>query len=54
MRGEHGTLSKLEEVRLSRGMLQLYDEANDATWIAPRADLAFRRVAFGFCVGSKG
>jgi hypothetical protein len=51
--GENGALSKLEEVRLSRGTLQLYDEANDATWIAPRAELAFRRVASGFVIAAK-
>ena len=51
--GENGTLSKLEEVRLSRGSFKLYDEANDATWIAPRADLAFRRVASGFVIAAK-
>ncbi len=51
--GENGALSKLEEVRLSRGNLRLYDEANDATWLAPRADLAFRRVASGFVLAAK-
>jgi hypothetical protein len=51
--GETGTLSKLEEVRLSRGTLQFYDESNEATWIAPRADLAFRRVASGFVIAAK-
>jgi Protein of unknown function/AsmA-like C-terminal region len=51
--GNTGTLSKLQEVRLSRGMLQLYDEANDATWVAPRADLAFRRVPSGFVLAAK-
>jgi Protein of unknown function/AsmA-like C-terminal region len=51
--GETGTLSKLEEVRLSRGTLKLYDEANDATWIAPRADLAFRRTESGFVIAAK-
>ncbi len=51
--GETGTLSKLEEVRLSRGTLKLYDEANDATWVAPRADLAFRRTESGFVIAAK-
>jgi hypothetical protein len=51
--GNGGTLAKLEEVRLSRGTLQLYDEANDATWVAPRADLAFRRVPSGFVLAAK-
>jgi Protein of unknown function/AsmA-like C-terminal region len=51
--GEEGALSRLQEVRLSRGTLQLYDEANDATWTAPRADLAFRRVPSGFVLAAK-
>ena len=51
--GSNGTLSKLEEVRLTRGTLHLYDEANDATWVAPRADLAFRRTASGFVIAAK-
>jgi hypothetical protein len=51
--GENGALSKLEEVRLSRGALKLYDEANDAMWEAPRADLAFRRTASGFVLAAK-
>ncbi len=51
--GELGALSKLEEVRLSRGTLRLYDEANDATWEAPRADLAFRRTQSGFVIAAK-
>ena len=51
--GDDGSLSKLEEIRLSRGILRLYDEANDATWLAPRADLAFRRTASGFVIAAK-
>ena len=51
--GDNGSLSKLEEVRLSRGSLRLYDEANDATWTAPRADLAFKRVESGFVIAAK-
>jgi hypothetical protein len=51
--GAVGSLSKLQEVRLSRGSVQLYDEANDATWSAPRAELAFRRTASGFVLAAK-
>lgn len=51
--GTQESLSKLEEVRLSRGSLRIYDEANDATWLAPRADLAFRRVPSGFVLAAK-
>ncbi len=51
--GDTGSLSKLQEVRLSRAVLKVYDEANDATWLAPQADLAFRRVASGFVIAAK-
>ena len=51
--GTGGSLSKLEEVRISRADLKLYDEANNATWRAPQADLAFRRVPSGFVIASK-
>jgi hypothetical protein len=51
--GQDGALSLLEEVRITRGSLRLYDEANDATWVAPEADLAFRRTEGGFVVAAK-
>lgn len=51
--GEGGSLSRLTEVRLTRAVLSVYDEANDTTWQVPRADLAFRRVASGFVVAGK-
>jgi hypothetical protein len=51
--GRDGTLSRLEELRISRGALRFYDEANDANWVAPQADLAFRRTEGGFVVAGK-
>lgn len=51
--GQGGALSLLEEVRITRGVLRFYDESNDATWIAPQADLAFRRTDGGFVVAAK-
>jgi Protein of unknown function/AsmA-like C-terminal region len=51
--GETGSLSKLQEVRISRAVLKVYDEANDATWQVPRADFAFRRVSSGFVIAGK-
>jgi hypothetical protein len=51
--GNAGTLSLLEEVRITRGALRFFDEANDATWVAPQADLAFRRTEGGFVIASK-
>lgn len=51
--GQSGALSLLEEVRITKGSLSFYDEANDATWFAPQADLAFRRTEGGFVVAAK-
>ncbi len=51
--GAGGSLSKLEAVRITRGVLNFYDEANAATWLAPKADLAFRRVPSGFVIAAK-
>jgi hypothetical protein len=51
--GKTGSLASLTEVRLSRAVLNVYDEANDTTWLVPRADLAFRRVASGFVIAGK-
>ncbi len=51
--GKQGALSSLEEVRISRAAIRLFDEANDATWNASRADLAFRRVESGFVIAAK-
>jgi hypothetical protein len=51
--GQDGALSLLEEIKISRGSLRFYDEANDATWFAPQADLAFRRTEGGFVVAAK-
>lgn len=51
--GTGGSLSRLTEVRLSRAVLNVYDEANDITWQVPRADFAFRRVASGFVIAGK-
>jgi Protein of unknown function/AsmA-like C-terminal region len=51
--GKSGSLSSLTEVRISRAVLSVYDEANDTTWQVPRADLAFRRVASGFVIAGK-
>lgn len=51
--GRNGALSLLEELRISKGSVRFFDEANGATWIAPQADLAFRRTEGGFVVAAK-
>jgi len=45
-------LSSIEDVRVSNASIRLFDEANDAMWLAPKAELAFRRMPYGFVVAS--
>jgi Protein of unknown function/AsmA-like C-terminal region len=52
-RGKGGALANLDDIKITRASLQFYDEANDATWNAPRADMTFRRTPYGFVVVSK-
>jgi hypothetical protein len=46
-------LSALEDIRITGASVNLYDEANDATWFAPRADMTFRKMPYGFVVFAK-
>jgi Protein of unknown function len=48
-----GALSNLDDIRITRASIRLYDEANDSTWYAPRADLSFRRTPYGFVIVTK-
>lgn len=49
--GETGPgIASLDEIEISRASVELYDEINDAIWSAPRADLTFRRMPYGFAV----
>lgn len=43
-------ISSLETIRVSDAEITFYDEANDAIWDSPRAELAFRRMPYGFAV----
>jgi len=43
-----GALAHLDDIKVSQAALTFYDEANDATWRSPRADLVFRRMPYGF------
>jgi hypothetical protein len=43
-----GNASALETVLVSDASVQLYDERNQAVWYAPGANLAFKRVNYGF------
>jgi hypothetical protein len=49
--GESGT--SLEDIRVSGASIQLFDEANQANWFAPQADLTFKRMPYGFVVFAK-
>ena len=44
------TVGSIAEIRVSAASLTLLDEANDSVWRAPVADLAFRRMPYGFTV----
>lgn len=49
--GESGT--SLEDIRISGASIQLFDEANQANWFAPQADLTFKKMPYGFVVFAK-
>jgi hypothetical protein len=48
--GPQSALSSLGDIKVTEASIQLLDEANDATWYAPDADLQFKRTAYGFVV----
>jgi hypothetical protein len=48
--GSSGALAGVESIRVSEAEISLYDEANQAFWQAPKADLVFKRMPYGFAV----
>lgn len=50
---EGSVLSSLESIRISRAAISFYDDANSVNWVAPRADLTFKKTDFGFVVLAK-
>jgi hypothetical protein len=49
--GEEGsTFGSIETIRVADAAIKIYDEANDSIWDVPKADLAFRRMPYGFAV----
>lgn len=48
--GPSGAMQSLGDIKISQASIQLLDEANDATWYAPTADLTFKRTNYGFIV----
>jgi hypothetical protein len=51
--GGSGALSSLEDIRITRAAISFYDDANSVNWVAPRADLTFKKTEFGFVVLAK-
>ena len=49
--GSRGT--SLEDIRITGASIQLFDEANQANWFAPQADLTFKKMPYGFVVFAK-
>jgi hypothetical protein len=52
-RSDSNQLSSLETVRISQAHVTVFDEANDAKWISPKSDLAFRKMPYGFILAAK-
>lgn len=46
-------LGAIETVRIAKAEIKFYDEANDAIWNIPEAELVFQRMPYGFAVASK-
>jgi len=45
-------ISTVEDIRVTQASIRIYDEANDAIWNVPDAELAFHRMPYGFAVVS--
>lgn len=44
------SMGTVEDIRVSAASIKLFDEANDAIWNIPSAELAFRRMPYGFAI----
>lgn len=51
--GQSSTASSLQDIRITGASIQLFDEANQANWFAPEADLIFKKMPYGFVVFAK-
>jgi Protein of unknown function len=47
------SLSTLQDIRITDASLTLFDDANSANWVAPKVDLTFRKMPYGFVVLAK-
>lgn len=46
------SISSIETIRVAEAEIRFYDEANDAIWNIPRAELVFQRMPYGFAVAA--
>jgi hypothetical protein len=46
-------ISSIETIRIADAEIRFYDEANDAIWNIPAAELVFQRMPYGFAVAAK-
>ena len=47
------SISSIETIRVADAEIRFYDEANDAVWNIPSAELVFQRMPYGFAVAAK-
>ena len=45
-------ISSIETIRIADAEIRFYDEANDAIWNIPSAELVFQRMPYGFAVAA--
>ena len=45
-------ISTIETIRIADAEIRFYDEANDAIWNIPAAELVFQRMPYGFAVAA--
>ena len=46
-------ITSIETIRIADAEIRFYDEANDAIWNIPSAELVFQRMPYGFAVAAK-
>lgn len=47
-----GSINSIETIRIADAKIRFYDEANDAIWSVPKAELVFQRMPYGFAVAA--
>lgn len=48
--GTQEGFGNLRDIRVTSARIAMYDEANGSHWVAPKADLVFKRMPYGFAV----